>query len=611
MDNLRQKLFTTRAAFDGWLQIDFSSLDNDRALTCQSRRTVEFPRTLENSKVHEPAFHAFTVYDFTNTQPDTVKLPGPATSIHFLRAYGELTREARFPNHALEKMDKSKCRTGNEHLLSFSLSHTRMTESVMTPMGLDRSSVLRLSGTDEWATNHVYQHARYPSRLQQTALSLLDIAQRWAALEMSILMASLPMVSTKHKERSSPAKHLSLTGFSFACEAAVAYGPEEPLVIEEVRVDPPQKMEARIKIICTSICHTDLSAWKGENVLQRAYPRILGHEAAGIVESVGEGVSDLKAGDHVVPIFTGECQDCRNCNSGKTNLCEKYRVNPLKSVMLSDGKSRFSTKQGKPIYHFLNTSTFSEYTVLDSGCVVKISPHAPLKKMSLLSCGVSTGVGAAWNTADVQPGSTVAVFGLGAVGLAVAEGARLRGASRIIGVDINPEKFEKGKSMGVTDFVDPNKCKKPVHEEIKAMVEGGVEYSFECAGNLDVLREAFLSTREARASPRHFGTLVARIGNAELKACARGWGLTVILGIHPTPRLLPFHPMELFEGRRLVGCVFGGFKGKTQLPAFADQCIKMGLNLDGFITHELPFSEINLAFQLLIQGKSLRCLLNL
>ncbi|KAL6005742.1 hypothetical protein ACLOJK_006315 [Asimina triloba] len=233
-------------------------------------------------------------------------------------------------------------------------------------------------------------------------------------------------------------------GQVITCKAAVVYGPKQPFVIEEVRVDPPHKMEVRIKVVCTSICHTDLSAWKGENEMQRAYPRILGHEAAGIVESVGEGVSDLKAGDHVVPIFNGECQDCRNCNSAKTNLCEKYRVNPFKSVMLSDGKPRFSTKEGKPIYHFLNTSTFSEYTVLDAGCVVRISPHFPLKKMSLLSCGVSTGVGAAWNTADVQPGSTVSIFGLGAVGLAVAEGSRLRGASRIIGVDINPEKFEKG-----------------------------------------------------------------------------------------------------------------------------------------------------------------------
>ncbi|XP_058104983.1 alcohol dehydrogenase-like 4 [Magnolia sinica] len=374
-------------------------------------------------------------------------------------------------------------------------------------------------------------------------------------------------------------------GKVITCKAAVVWGPEEPFVIEEVQVDPPKKMEVRIKIVCTSICHTDLSAWKGENEMQRAYPRILGHEAAGIVESVGEGVEDMTVGDHVVPIFNGECTDCKYCKSEKTNLCNKFRVNPFKSIMISDGKSRFSTREGKPIYHFLNTSTFSEYTVLDSACVVKINPKAPLKKMCLLSCGVSTGVGAAWNTANVQAGSTVAVFGLGAVGLAVAEGARLRGASRIIGIDINPEKFVKGKELGITDFINPKECQKPVHEEIKEMT-GGVDYSFECAGNVDVLREAFLSTHD-------------------------GWGLTVILGIHPTPRMLPFHPMEFFDGRRLVGCVFGDFKGKTQLPAFADKCIEVGMNLDCFITHELPFSEINEAFQLLVQGKSLRCLLHL
>ncbi|KAJ8626178.1 hypothetical protein MRB53_019485 [Persea americana] len=375
-------------------------------------------------------------------------------------------------------------------------------------------------------------------------------------------------------------------GKVITCRAAVAWGPKEPIVIEEVLVDPPRKMEVRIKVVFTSICHTDLSAWMGENETQRVFPRILGHEAAGIVESVGEGVEDIIPGDQVVPIFNGECGNCNNCKSNKTNLCNKFRVNPFKSVMASDGKSRFSTRDGKPIYHFLNTSTFTEYTVLDSACVVKMNPNAPLKKMSLLSCGLSTGVGAAWNTANVQQGSTVAVFGLGAVGLFVAEGARVRGASRIIGIDINPGKFTKGKEMGVTDFLNPNNCKKPVHEEILEMTDGGVDYSFECAGNVDVLREAFLCTHD-------------------------GWGLTVMLGIHPSPRMLPFHPMELLNGRRLVGCVFGDFKGKTQLPDFADKCIHGGLNLDGFITHEIPFSEINKGFQLLIDGKSLRCLLHL
>ncbi|KAL0409191.1 UNVERIFIED_CONTAM: Alcohol dehydrogenase-like 3 [Sesamum radiatum] len=375
-------------------------------------------------------------------------------------------------------------------------------------------------------------------------------------------------------------------GKVITCKAAVAYGPGQPLVVEDIRVDPPQKMEVRIRVLFTSICHTDLSAWLGENEAQRVYPRILGHEASGLVESVGEGVKDLEVGDHVVPIFNGECQKCGHCKSEKTNLCEKFRVNPFRSTMRGDGKCRFWTEDGRPVYHFLNTSTFSEYTVLDSACAVKIDATAPLEKMTLLSCGVSTGLGAVWNTADVAAGETVAVFGLGAVGLAVVEGARARGASRIIGVDINSNKRIKGLAIGITDFINPKELDKPVHEKIREMTGGGVHYSFECAGNLDVLREAFLSTHD-------------------------GWGLTVILGIHPTPRLLPLHPMELFDGRRMVGSVFGDFKGKSQLPHFANQCIQGVVKLDEFITHEMPFSKINEALKLLIEGKSLRCLLHL
>ncbi|KAL1556421.1 alcohol dehydrogenase [Salvia divinorum] len=345
-------------------------------------------------------------------------------------------------------------------------------------------------------------------------------------------------------------------------------------------------MELRIRVLFTSVCHTDLIYWRGQDKAQRIYPRIFGHEASGVVESVGEGVDDLEIGDHVVPIFNGECGKCVYCKSKKkTNLCEKFRVNTMKSTMSSDGKCRFSTEEGKPIFHFLNTSTFTEYTVVDSACVVKIDREASLKKMSLLSCGVSMGVGAVWNTADVEEGSTVAVFGLGAVGLAVVEGARSKGASRIIGVDVNPHKSSKAQAIGITDFINPKDLDKPTHQRIREMTEGGVDYSFECAGNLDVLREAFLSTHD-------------------------GWGLTVMLGVHPTQRLLPLHPMELFEGRRIVTSVFGDFKGKSQLPHFANQCIKGVVKLDEFITHEMPFSRINEAMQLLSDGASLRCLLH-
>lgn len=285
-------------------------------------------------------------------------------------------------------------------------------------------------------------------------------------------------------------------GKTITCKAAVAYGPGEPLVVEEILVHPPHKSEVRIKILHTSICHTDLSAWRGENESQRAYPRILGHEASGVVESVGEGVSEVEEGDIVVPIFNGECGECCYCKCEKSNLCERYGVNPMKKVMEGDGRTRFSTVDGKPIFHFLNTSTFSEYTVVDSACVVKFRPSdhgLTTKNLTLLSCGVSTGVGAAWNTANVHSGSSVAVFGLGAVGLAVAEGARARGASRIIGVDINPDKFIKAQAMGVTDFINPKDEEKPVCEIIKKLTDGGVDYSFECTGNVDVLRDAFSS----------------------------------------------------------------------------------------------------------------------
>ncbi|XP_071706862.1 alcohol dehydrogenase-like 4 isoform X2 [Rutidosis leptorrhynchoides] len=347
----------------------------------------------------------------------------------------------------------------------------------------------------------------------------------------------------------------SNSGKEITCTAAVAWGPGEPFSIQQIRVKPPQKMEVRIKIHFTSICHTDLSAWKGQNESQRVYPRIFGHEASGIVESVGEGVEDMKEGDHVLTIFNGECGECVYCKSKTSNLCEKFRVNPFQSVMRNDGKTRFYTLDGKPIYHFLNTSTFSEYTVVDSACVVKIDPKAPLNKMTLLSCCLSTGFGAVISTANVQQGSTISVFGLGAVGLAVIQGAKTRGASKIIGVDINDDKRIKGEIMGMTEFINPNNLKEPVHE---------------------------------------------------------GWGLTIILGIHPTPRMLPLHPMELFDGRTITGSVFGGCKGKTQIPFFVDDCMKPeGVPLDEFITHELSFNDIDQAFELLIQGKSLRCLLHL
>ncbi|KAH9296002.1 hypothetical protein KI387_039590, partial [Taxus chinensis] len=329
-------------------------------------------------------------------------------------------------------------------------------------------------------------------------------------------------------------------GKVITCKAAVAWGTKKPLVIEEVQVDPPQAMEVRVKITHTSLCHTDILFWRTENEVLHAFPRILGHEAAGIVESVGEGVTDMEEGDHVLPLFTGECGECVYCKSNKTNLCGKYRVDPTRSVMRSDNKTRFSI-DGNPVYHCMATSTFSEYTVLDSANVVKINPLAPLDKVCLLGCGLATGFGAAWNTANVQAGSTVAIFGLGTIGLAVAEGARVRGASRIIGVDTNPDKFTIAKKLGVTEVINPKDHVKPMHEVIREISDGGVDFSFECVGQADIMYEAFLSTHD-------------------------GWGLAVIVGVDYSGRKISFLPTEFLDGRRIDGTTFGDFKGKTHLP---------------------------------------------
>jgi alcohol dehydrogenase len=374
----------------------------------------------------------------------------------------------------------------------------------------------------------------------------------------------------------------STAGKVITCKAAVAWGPKQPLVIEEIQVDPPNSMEVRIKITHTSLCHSDLTFWMIED--EKLFPRIFGHEAAGIVESVGAGITDLKEGDHVIPLFSGECGDCVYCKSEKTNLCGNFRVDAFRTVMRSDNKSRFSLS-GKPVYHFFS-STFSEYTVVDYACVVKINPKAPLEKVCLLSCGIATGVGAAWNTANVEYGSTVAIFGLGAVGLAVAEGARVRGASRIIGVDTNPNKFPKAMALGVTECINSKDQSKPINEVIRDISDGGVDYSFECVGHADIMYQAFLSAHD-------------------------GWGLAVLVGIDASPRKISLSPLEFFDGRKIDGSTFGGFKGKTQLPDLVERCMNKEISVEEFITHELPFSDINKAFDLLVEGNCLRCVLHL
>uniref|UniRef100_A0A7N2M4K9 Alcohol dehydrogenase 1 n=1 Tax=Quercus lobata TaxID=97700 RepID=A0A7N2M4K9_QUELO len=379
-------------------------------------------------------------------------------------------------------------------------------------------------------------------------------------------------------------------GFGFQCNClrclspAVAWEAGKPLVIEEVEVAPPQENEVRLKILFTALCHSDVYFWeaKGQKPL---FPRIFGHEAGGIVESVGEGVTELKPGDHVLPIFTGECKECRHCKSAESNLCETLRFDNDRGHMLADGKTRFS-KNGQPIYHFLGTSTFSEYTVSHAGCVAKINPEAPLDKVCVLSCGVSTGMGATLNVAKPQKGQTVAVFGLGAVGLAACEGARIAGASRIIGVDLNPARFDRAKNFGVTEFVNPKDHDKPVQEVIAEMTDGGVDRAVECTGSYQAMISAFECVHD-------------------------GWGLAVLVGVPSKDDAFKTHPLNFLNERTVKGTIFGNYRPRTDIPARVEKYMNKELELDKFITHSVPFSEINKAFDYMLKGESLRCVIRM
>jgi S-(hydroxymethyl)glutathione dehydrogenase/alcohol dehydrogenase len=311
----------------------------------------------------------------------------------------------------------------------------------------------------------------------------------------------------------------------------------------------------------------------------------LGHEAAGIVESVGEGVTEVKAGDHVIPCYQAECKECKFCLSGKTNLCGKVRSATGVGLMLSDRKSRFS-KDGKVIYHFMGTSTFSEYTVVHAVSVAKVNPAAPLDKICLLGCGIPTGLGAVWNTAKVEKGANVAIFGLGTVGLAVAEGAKAAGASRIIGVDIDPSKFDRAKDFGVTEFLNPKDYKKSTQEVIVELTDGGVDYSFDCTGNVNVMRSA-------------------------LECCHKGWGTSVIIGVAAAGQEISTRPFQLVTGRVWKGTAFGGFKSRSQVPELVEKYLKKEIKVDEYITHNMKLADINEAFDLLHSGKCLRCVLQL
>lgn len=365
---------------------------------------------------------------------------------------------------------------------------------------------------------------------------------------------------------------------SIKTRAAVAWAAGEPLKIEEVDLAPPQKGEVLVRVVATGVCHTDAFTLSGEDP-EGLFPAILGHEGAGIVEAIGEGVTHVAVGDHVIPLYTPECGKCKFCLSGKTNLCQAIRNTQGKGVM-PDGTSRFSIN-GQPIYHYMGTSTFAEHTVVPEIALAKIPKDAPLEKVCLLGCGVTTGMGAVTNAAKVQSGDTVAVFGLGGIGLSVLIGAKMAKAGRIIAIDINEDKFDIAKQLGATDVINPKNFDKPIQDVIVDMTEGGVDYSFECIGNVNVMRSA-------------------------LECCHKGWGESIIIGVAGSGQEISTRPFQLVTGRVWRGTAFGGVKGRSQLPDYVQRYMDGEFELDTFITHTMPLEDINSAFDLMHQGKSIR-----
>ena len=360
--------------------------------------------------------------------------------------------------------------------------------------------------------------------------------------------------------------------------AAVAWEVGKPLVIEEVDLEGPKEGEVLVRVVATGVCHTDAYTLSGADP-EGLFPSILGHEGGGIVEEVGPGVTSVKPGDHVIPLYTPECGECNFCTSGKTNLCRAIRATQGKGLM-PDGTSRFS-KNGKTIYHYMGTSTFSEYTVLPEISLAKINPAAPLEKVCLLGCGITTGVGAVLNTAKVEPGSTIAVFGLGGIGLSVVQGAVMAQASRIVAVDINPDKFEFAKQLGATDCINPKDYDAPIQDVIVELTGGGVDYSFECIGNVEIMRSA-------------------------LECCHKGWGESVIIGVAGAGEVISTRPFQLVTGRVWRGSAFGGVKGRSELPGYVERYLAGELKVDEFVTYTMGLEDINKAFDLMHEGKSIR-----
>ena len=365
-------------------------------------------------------------------------------------------------------------------------------------------------------------------------------------------------------------------------KAAIAWGPGQPLSIEEVDVMPPKAGEVLVRIVATGVCHTDAFTLSGDDP-EGIFPAILGHEGGGIVEQIGEGVTSVEIGDHVIPLYTPECGECKFCKSGKTNLCQKIRETQGRGLM-PDGTTRFY-KDGQPIYHYMGCSTFSEYTVLPEISLAKVNKDAPLEEVCLLGCGVTTGMGAVMNTAKVEEGATVAIFGMGGIGLSAVIGATMAKAARIIAIDINESKFELARKLGATDCINPKDYDKPIQDVIIELTDGGVDYSFECIGNVNVMRSA-------------------------LECCHKGWGESVVIGVAGAGQEISTRPFQLVTGRVWRGSAFGGVKGRTELPEYVERYLKGEFKLNDFITHTMGLEDVNKAFDLMHEGKSIRTVIH-
>ena len=366
-------------------------------------------------------------------------------------------------------------------------------------------------------------------------------------------------------------------------KAAIALEKGKPLVIDYVNLEGPQKGEVLVEIKSTGVCHTDAYTLSGDDP-EGIFPSILGHEGAGVVVEVGEGVQSLKKDDHIIPLYTPECRTCKFCLSGKTNLCQSIRETQGKGLM-PDGTSRF-TYNGNTLYHYMGTSTFSNYTIVPEIALAKIRNDAPVNKVCYIGCGVTTGIGAVINTAKMEEGATAVVFGLGGIGLNVIQGCRMAKAKTILGIDLNSDRENLGKKFGMTHFLNPSDFEEnKLLEKIIEITDGGADYSFECIGNVEVMRQA-------------------------LECCHKGWGQSIIIGVAGAGQEISTRPFQLVTGRVWRGTAFGGAKGRTDVPKIVDWYMDKKINIDDLITHEFPLEDINKAFDLMHEGKSIRSVIN-